>query len=182
VSAAAGRSSNGSPVAAFCWRIQPNEGGTFFHDRLLYVCGSGAAPKRAGADRELKMMKSNAHPANGPHREYFADGKLSAQGRFKKGKRHGLWKYYYRNAVLKAVGKYVDGEFEGQWQWWRENGERLQAGAFRDGKQVGRWKRYYDNGQLWDEGVYESGEKVGEWKVYNNAGALKQSKIFKARR
>ena len=71
------------------------------------------------------MMKSDAHPINGPYREYFADGKLSAEGRFKNGKRHGSWKYYYRNAVLKAVGKYVFGEFEGQWRWWRENGERL---------------------------------------------------------
>jgi hypothetical protein len=58
------------------------------------------------------MMKSNAYPVNGLYREYFADGTLSAQGRFKNGKRHGLWKYYYRNAVRKAVGKYVSGEFE----------------------------------------------------------------------
>src|SRR5688572_14571960 len=90
------------------------------------------------------MKKKTAEPiADGPHKEYFAGGELSAEGRIRNGKRHGKWKYYYVNGQLKAVGKYEDGEFEGEWQWWRENGQLLQAGAFKNGKQVGMWRRYY---------------------------------------
>lgn len=84
------------------------------------------------------MKKSHGHPVDGPHKEYFAGGKLSAEGRFKDGKRHGTWKYYYRNGELKAVGKYVNGEFDSDWQWWRESGQPLPTGRSLQEWQTGR--------------------------------------------
>src|SRR4051812_29880663 len=122
------------------------------------------------------MKPTNKPPLNGPHKELFADGTRSGEGRFKHGKRHGKWAFYYKGGGLKAVGKYANGELDGYWEWWRENGKPLQAGAFDCGKQVGPWKRYYENGQLWDKGEYVDGKKVGEWKVYEKGGELKQSK------
>src|SRR5262249_26634318 len=132
--------------------------------------------------RSCTMKKAHVQPTDGPHKEFFAGGELSGEGRIRNGKRHGQWKFYYRNGKLKAVGKYLDGELDGPWEWWRENGQPLQAGAFENGKQVGLWKRYYDNGQLWDEGNYDDGKKIGEWKVFDKVGALKQSKVFKAKK
>jgi MORN repeat protein len=128
------------------------------------------------------MKSSNKPPLNGPHKELFADGGLSGEGRFKDGRRHGQWTFYYKGGGLKAVGKYVGGELDGFWEWRRENGKHLQAGAFDRGRQVGPWKRYYENGQLWDEGTYADGKKVGEWKTYHPAGSLKQTKVFKAKK
>jgi antitoxin component YwqK of YwqJK toxin-antitoxin module len=128
------------------------------------------------------MKSAKATPLNGPHKELFADGGLSGEGRVKNGKRHGKWTWYYKNCGLKAVGKYADGELDGFWEWWRENGKPLQAGSFNCGQQVGPWKRYYENGQLWDEGMYEGGKKVGEWKVYDKSGELKQTKVFKLKK
>jgi antitoxin component YwqK of YwqJK toxin-antitoxin module len=139
-------------------------------------------PWSGAALRSCTMSKLHDHPVDGPQKEYFAGGELSAEGRFRNGKRHGKWKFYYRNGRPKAVGKYVDGELDGNWQWWRESGQPLQKGAFKNGKQVGPWKRYFDNGQLWDQGTYDDGKKVGEWKVFDKAGALKQRKVFKAKK
>ena len=81
------------------------------------------------------MKKAPAKPADGPHKELFAGGELSGEGRFQNGKRNGHWEFYHRNGKLKAVGKYLDGELNGHWEWWRENGQPLQAGAFKNGKQ-----------------------------------------------
>ena len=125
------------------------------------------------------MKSAKAAPLNGPHKELFADGGLSGEGRTKGGKRHGKWTWYHKNGGLKAVGKYADGELDGYWEWSRENGKPLQAGSFDCGQQVGPWKRYYENGQVWDEGAYAGGKKVGEWKVYEKSGTLKQAKVFK---
>src|SRR5262249_59795719 len=88
------------------------------------------------------MKASKKPPADGPHKELFADGGLSGKGRFKNAKRHGKWQFYYRNGKPKAIGKYVAGELDGRWEWWRENGQPLQAGAFKMGKQIGPWRRY----------------------------------------
>jgi antitoxin component YwqK of YwqJK toxin-antitoxin module len=129
------------------------------------------------------MMKSNqpAH-ADGPHRELFSSGKLSAEGHYKNGHRHETWKYYYLNGQIKAAGSYTLGEFTGYWEWWRENGQPLQHGSFSEGKQVGHWKRYYDNGQLWDEGEYtQAGKKTGLWITYNKDGTVKQQKNHKSK-
>ena len=69
------------------------------------------------------MKKQTTTPSDGPHKELFADGNVSGEGRFKDGKRHGKWKLYLRNGQLKATGKYVEGELDGHWEWWRENGQ-----------------------------------------------------------
>ena len=142
-----------------------------------------AVPFRRGASDSRGIMKpAKSTPLNGPHRELFADGDVSGEGRVKDGKRHGKWTWYHKNGGLKAVGKYAHGELDGYWEWWRESGKPLQAGSFDGGQQVGSWKRYYDNGQLWDEGDYDGGKKVGVWKVYNKNGELKQTKVFKMKK
>ena len=68
------------------------------------------------------MKQSGNQLLNGPQRECFAGGELSAEGRFREMGGRGKWKYYYRNGRPKAVGKYVNGKFDGNWQWWRKAG------------------------------------------------------------
>jgi antitoxin component YwqK of YwqJK toxin-antitoxin module len=62
------------------------------------------------------MNRSSKNVVDGPQKEYFANGELSAEGRFRNGKRHGKWKFYYRSGGVKAVGKFVDGELDGPWK------------------------------------------------------------------
>jgi antitoxin component YwqK of YwqJK toxin-antitoxin module len=61
------------------------------------------------------MKSSRESPLNGPHKELFADGGLSGEGRLNDGKRHGKWTFYYKSGGLKAKGKYVRGELDGRW-------------------------------------------------------------------
>ena len=58
------------------------------------------------------MKQSESTPENGPHKEFFADGELSAEGQFRNGKRHCAWRYYHKNGNPKARGEYVEVEFE----------------------------------------------------------------------
>ncbi len=65
------------------------------------------------------MKASDKRPADGAHKELFADGGLSGKGLFKNGKRYGKWQFYYRNGKPKAIGKYVAADLDGHWEWWR---------------------------------------------------------------
>jgi antitoxin component YwqK of YwqJK toxin-antitoxin module len=55
-------------------------------------------------------MSAKSTPLNGPHKERFADGAVSGEGRVKDGARHGKWTWYSKNGGLKAAGRYANGE------------------------------------------------------------------------
>jgi antitoxin component YwqK of YwqJK toxin-antitoxin module len=60
------------------------------------------------------MKKSNDHPVDGPHKEYFAGGELSAEGRYKDGKKVGEWKVYDKSGALKQ-GKVFKAKRDGNY-------------------------------------------------------------------
>lgn len=54
-------------------------------------------------------------------------------------KKSGEFKQFYANGRLKAKGKYRDGQMHGKWHFWRTNGTLLRSGSFTNGKQTGTW-------------------------------------------
>ena len=58
------------------------------------------------------MKSDRKAPLDGPHKELFADGGLSGEGRIKAGKRHGKWTFYYKSGGPKSasynLGIYVE--------------------------------------------------------------------------
>lgn len=76
------------------------------------------------------MKSAKATPLDGPHKELFADGGLSGEGRVRDGKRHGKWTWYYKNGGLKAVGAYAEvwcAKASQGFQAWRANGSLIQT-------------------------------------------------------
>ena len=63
----------------------------------------------------MKTDKNDARGQlkNGIVKEYFTDGTLMCEGKYKDGKKVGQWKYYLRNGRLKAVGKFAGGKMTG---------------------------------------------------------------------
>ena len=97
-------------------------------------------------------------------------------GKFKHGKRDGLWEFYHPNGQLRAKGKYKDGKYHGYWEWYFSDGRLESKGPFKDGKYEGYWVNHYNNNQLRWEGVYSKGKRVGPWVwFYSNGGIVEKS-------
>lgn len=128
------------------------------------------------------MKQESEHPLDGPHKELFADGKLSGEGRFKNCKRHG------NGSSSTGMGqKRPSASIQaGRWMANGNGGEKM-ANGFRQEPSKTEYRLAigvgnYENGQLWDEGLYEDGKKAGEWTTYDNSGAVKQHKVHKSKR
>lgn len=121
-------------------------------------------------------------------KEYYADGTLCCQGKFKRGRKHGRWTYYYPDGKLEQEGDFSGGRYEGRWTWYYPDGSlRLQQeyhrglpdglteeydekgvcivrGHYIEGLEEGEWT--YIRGEERTEGRYKDGERSGLWKSY----------------
>lgn len=87
-------------------------------------------------------------------------------------------KLYHENGEFKMGGKFKDGKRDGVWKAFFDNGQLQSEGAFKDGKRDGIAKVYFPNGQLMYEGQYKDDKQVGHWKFYNEQGKLANEKDF----
>jgi uncharacterized protein YdhG (YjbR/CyaY superfamily) len=62
-------------------------------------------------------------------------------------KKSGEYLEFYGNGVLKAEGKYKSNQLHGKWQWYRKDGTKMRSGEFKLGKQVGTWITYDQSGK-----------------------------------
>lgn len=62
-------------------------------------------------------------------------------------KKSGEYLEFYGNGVLKAEGKYKSGKLHGKWQWYRKDSTKLRSGEFKLGDQVGTWITYDQAGK-----------------------------------
>lgn len=62
-------------------------------------------------------------------------------------KKSGEYLEFYENGRLKAEGKYKSGKLHGKWQWYRKDGTKLRSGEFKLGAQVGTWITYDQTGK-----------------------------------
>jgi uncharacterized protein YdhG (YjbR/CyaY superfamily) len=62
-------------------------------------------------------------------------------------RKSGEYLEFYGNGVLKAEGKYKAGKLHGKWQWYRKDGTKLRSGEFKLGNQVGTWITYDQAGK-----------------------------------
>ena len=57
-------------------------------------------------------------------------------------KKSGEYLEFYENGRLKAEGRYKSEKLHGKWQWYRKDGTKLRSGEFKLGEQVGNWITY----------------------------------------
>ena len=63
-------------------------------------------------------------------------------------KKSGVFLEFYKNGGIKAEGKYKSGEMHGEWKFYRLDGSLMRSGSFKNGEQSGIWKTFADNGRL----------------------------------
>jgi len=75
-------------------------------------------------------------PKNGKWPVYDAQGKLRAEGGFRRGQMDGRWTYWHPNGQKKCEGEYLDDLREGPWVEWSDCGEVVAEQVFRNGNPV----------------------------------------------
>lgn len=114
------------------------------------------------------------------YKEYFASGKLKAQGFLVEGKSDSIWVSYYESGVIKSKGNYKEGVRDGYWQYFYPNGNVHSEGNYSEGVTEGKWTYYHEQGKISSEGAERDGRKEGYWKLYYDNGNLKGEGVFKA--
>ena len=62
-------------------------------------------------------------------------------------KKSGEFLEFYSNGILKAQGKYKSEKLHGDWKWFRKSGVIMRSGSFKNGVQVGTWVTYDAKGK-----------------------------------
>ena len=133
----------------------------------------------------------------GPFEERLANGRVSIDGEFDKGKKEGCWSFYgeegfldkkinyhldslhgeyivyYTDGQINTAGNYLDGMKNGQWTWnLPENKGVEMKGAFENNLQEGAWEYYYSSGELSYLANYKKGLRSGEWSYFYKDSTL----------
>lgn len=128
--------------------------------------------------------------SHGPSWFYHPDGSLESFGTFRRGKRHGIWKYYYPSSSIPCsygispggrkfnVGpprlyeKWYKGKLSGPFVEYYSNRQMMRSGSYHAGLPSGTWKRWWpddspnETGQLQSIAEYSDGELSGVSRKY----------------
>ena len=63
-------------------------------------------------------------------------------------KASGVFIEYYKNGGIKAEGKYKGKVMNGVWKFYRLDGSLMRSGSFKDGQQSGVWTTYDSKGRI----------------------------------
>ena len=98
-------------------------------------------------------------------KEFYPNGTVKAEGRYRNGKRIGKWHFYFPNGELEQVGTFNNnGEYDGEWIWYHPNGEQHIVQNYLNGLEDGNFREFLDDGKtLIAEGDYIEGERHGNW-------------------
>lgn len=105
---------------------------------------------------------------------FFINGIVILEGIIdEKGLKQGDFKEYYENGQLRAEGKYKDSKPVGTWKFFYPNGNLYQIGEYdTKGRKTDKWLTYYDNGQIQKEEYYEKNLQEGDYIEYDINGNI----------
>ncbi|OAB78239.1 toxin-antitoxin system YwqK family antitoxin [Cochleicola gelatinilyticus] len=96
---------------------------------------------------------------------------IVAEGNFKNGYKHGLWKTTYESKLVKTEN-YNNGLMIGRYRVYDLDGDELYRTTLGSNGN-GKYKDYYyKTGVLKEEGFYKNGKKEGEWCEYDKQGNM----------
>ena len=134
----------------------------------------------------------------GAWHDYYDNGQLRYEGRFKNDKCKGVFKYYDEQGNLKATnefdksgekalnktyapngrmiatGNYVNQKKEGEWKYYDATSGQLRLVEDNKNGKVNGWSRLYNpiNGKLAEETQYVNGQPEGQCRKYSDTGVL----------
>jgi len=105
---------------------------------------------------------------NGQLDEYFLDGSIKAEGRYRKGYKTGEWKYYYPGEESeRAIIEHTEGR-ERILNYWTREGKQI----IKDG--FGKYVRTYSNGRTFESCRLNEGYFAGVYQCYFHNAILRE--------
>lgn len=104
----------------------------------------------------------------GDWKDYYRNGMIKAQGKFRNNLRDGKWSFYYESGNLEQEGNYDLGKENGAWRWYYPDGQILIEENYYNGRLEGLYTEYDELGNILTEGEYFDGEKEGNWIISIN--------------
>ncbi len=122
--------------------------------------------KGKGEYIEIKQHSFQGKKEDGIQREWYYNGQIQSESRFKNGTKVGIWTDWGDNGEMELRSwYYTNGKRLTKEYGWNE--ELIGEYNFKDGKEHGSFKEY-GGGKLHTSGTYKRGEKHGVWKGYEN--------------
>jgi antitoxin component YwqK of YwqJK toxin-antitoxin module len=124
------------------------------------------------ADTEEIVEVEKAYSKN-----YYANGKIKAEGWIIDSKKDGYWKFYYRNGQVQKEGHLSKDKREKYWYFYRDNGI-LESEGHYDNDNKTKWWKYYDFSEKVNHKCQlENGKKNGYCLIYINDKIVKAAKF-----
>jgi uncharacterized protein len=114
---------------------------------------------------------------NGKWKDYYASGKIQAEGQYSDNRKSGLWKFNDESEKTEQTGYFNSGRPDGMWKWYYDDGTLLREEEYFQGQRDGAYTEYSQNGEIIAQGQYSDGEKNGEWK-YKSENNIEQGKYI----
>jgi antitoxin component YwqK of YwqJK toxin-antitoxin module len=136
--------------------------------------------------------------------EYYANGQIKAEGKFKKGQKTGDWMYYsedgkvtlketynrkapnmktaiffHSNGKTKATGTFINNLKYEDWVWYREDGSMEISGKYMKNEPFGPLTYYDVKGNIDKKGSYRNNMRNGPWEYYHANGKISSKGNFK---
>lgn len=79
----------------------------------------------------LEQINSSYPKKNGDFVEYYKNGGVKAEGKFKGAKMHGAWKFYRQDGSVMRTGSFNNGEQSGTWVTFDSKGKKVKETKFK---------------------------------------------------
>ena len=100
------------------------------------------------------------------------NGKLTDKGRYKNGKRDGLWISYHENGQIADQGEFKNGEPHGFYIAFYPNGITATKRTYKNGLIEGLSESFTENGRLELRVNYKNGKQDGLVKFFHEDGTI----------
>lgn len=93
-------------------------------------------------------------------------GHLITKGKFKKGKKQGLWKKWDEKGALLSIYQWKNGVKNGTYKHYKD-GQLIALGSYKNNKQHGKYQQF-NQGKVIEKGYYKKGLLHGKQITYDN--------------
>jgi len=107
---------------------------------------------------------------DGPWKDYFPDGTVSAEQNFDKGVKQGVQREYFENGNFKLDNDYSEGDRTGTYRKLYLDGSPHYIGHMVKGKLNGTYRRYLPDSTLVEDEYYVDGAQDGWQNYFDNNG------------
>lgn len=141
--------------------------------RIDYLLTSGKSSYQMIGLYEDKENKIR----NGTFGWYYPNGRIKELGKYKHGKKDGLWLHWYSNGLLKDSMNFLNGNYAGISMSWFPNGNSKDSLNLNE-KGYGTYVAWFSDGTPSEAGRYKEFKKSGKWVFYHSNGKISSIETY----